>query len=121
MAAKQPTLSAFLESMPGTDESAEPRPFDRMMFDACGEVNHVRRAVDGGPDALDDAIRSFDRSCARIYADPAVTAQRKQSLRIAEWVLKSWCLWGDGRIRRRTATRWFDSWQRERNMSLLQL
>ena len=92
-----------------------------MMFDVCGEANHVRAAKEGAAGSLEDSLRAFDRSCERIYADPAVAPQRKFSLRTAEWILKSWCLWDSPDIPGSAATRWFDAWQRERNMALLQL
>ena len=121
MPAPRPDLSAFVASMTAVDSAAEPRSFDRMMFDVCGEANHVRAAKEAGEGSLEDSLRSFERSCERIYADPAVTPQRKFSLRTAEWVLKSWCLWDCADVSSCAATRWFDAWQRERNMSLLQL
>ena len=121
MAAARPSLDEYLGSMPAADPAAQSLSFDRMMFDVCGEANHVRAAYEGARDDLGDCLKAFDRSCGRMYADPAVSIQRKYSLRVAEWLLKSWCVWGDSAITELSATRWFDAWQRERNMALLQL
>ena len=121
MAEKRPELAGFLASINDRELSAERRSFDRMMFDVCGEANHVRAARERGDDSLGDSLRAFDRSCERVYTDPSVTPQRKFTLRTAEWVLKSWCLWEAPDVSSQAATRWFDAWQRERNMALLQL
>ena len=108
---------AQLDSFAPAEESGS---FDRMMFDVCGEANHVRteaRRIGGDPE---EAVRGFDRACARIYADPSVSYQRKFSLRTADWLLKAGLIWnvpGFGG----SPTRWFDAWQKERNLSLLAL
>ena len=121
MSESYPALSDFVASIPEIDSSAESRSFDRMMFDVCGEVKHIRSSIAHGGEGLDDALRAFDRACGRIYESPDVSSQRKFSLRVAEWVLKSWSIWNNPVISEQSATRWFDAWQRERNMSLLQL
>ena len=108
MSEPRPDLTEFLEGMCQVDPTAEPRAFDRMMFDVCGEANHVRAAAERDPGALGDAIRAFDRSCERVYRDREVSAQRKWSLRTAEWVLKSWCLWGADDVSDKAATRFLD-------------
>lgn len=119
MEATYPDLSAFLEELESVEPATESRPFDRMMFDVIGEVNHVCAAKEKNPAGLEDALKAFDRVCMRVYADPDVTPQRKFSLRANEWVFKMWCCWGVKGITRKTATRWFDAWQHERNLALL--
>lgn len=119
MEAAYPELTSFLNEIESVPLSAEPRPFDRMMFDVIGEVNHVCAAMERDPDGLEDALSAFGRVCMRVYADPEVTSQRKFSLRANEWVFRLWCCWGVKGISRKTATRWFDAWQHERDLSLL--
>lgn len=115
-----PQFEEFVESVHDVESSGVSRPFDRMMFDVCGEASHIRAAVAAERDPA-SALAAFDRACERIYADPDVTSQRKVTLRTAEWILKAWCVWEVPGISRETALRWFDAWQRERNMAMLRL
>lgn len=119
--AAMPTYDEYVRDFAGLEPSGESLPFDRMMFDVCGEANHVRAAARKGDGTVSAALRGFDRACARVYSDARVSQQRKFSLRTAEWLLKAWCLWGAEGVSERSATRWFDAWQHERNMSLLEL
>lgn len=91
-----------------------------MMFDVCGEVNHIRNAFENGADT-DQAVKAFDRACSRVYRDHEVSPQRKISMRTAEWILKSAYIWKSNNISTASATRWFDAWQHEKNMALLEL
>lgn len=116
----RPELDEFIAELEAVDLGDAARPFDMLMFDVCGEANHVRHAYEEGRDALADALSAFDRACLRIYRDPEVSMQRKSSLRTAEWILKSWCLWEAGDVSGDTATRWFDAWQHERNRELIE-
>lgn len=120
MRLEAPTLDEYLSQIDSFPVFEERLPFDRMMFDVCGEANHVKAEalrIGGDPVA---ASRAFDRACARIYGDAFVSQQRKETLRIADWLLKAgyvWCVPGFGGA----PTRWFDAWQRERNLALLSL
>lgn len=116
-----PTLGEYLASLDAVAPGEGGIPFDRMMFDVCGEANHVRAAATRAGGDVAGPLRALGRACGRVYADPDVSPQRKFSLRTAEWLLRSWCEWGDPRITERSALRWFDAWQRERNMALLRL
>ena len=42
---KQPAFADFVANLGEVNQGAEPRSFDRMMFDVCGEVNHIRAAM----------------------------------------------------------------------------
>ena len=121
MAAAYPSLVEFVSQVEGVELSGEARPFDRMMFDVCGEVGHVCAAAARIGGDVEAALRGFDRACARIYADPEVSPQRKWTLRVEEWVFKLWCAWGVPGMSREAACRWFDAWRRERNPALLEL
>ena len=115
-----PTLEEYLSQLDSFPISEGAASFDRMMFDVCGEANHVRAEalrIGGDPDA---AARGFDRACARVYGDASVSYQRKLSLRTADWLLKAGFVWNIPGLGG-APTRWFDAWQRERNLALLSL
>ena len=119
--AAYPSLEEFVSQIDDVEPADEARPFDRMMYDVCGEVNHVRAAASRIGGDVDGALRAFDRACARVYADPEVTPQRKWTLRVEEWAFKLWCAWGVPGMSRESACRWFDAWLRERNPAVLAL
>lgn len=115
-----PQFDDFVASVDDIVPTGESRSFDRMMFDVCGEANHIRSAAAKGQD-VSPAVRAFDRACLRVYSDSGVSPQRKFSLRAAEWILKAGLVWGAPEVSSACATRWFDEWQHDRNMTLLSL
>lgn len=70
--------------------------------------------------SLERQLEAVDRICYRIYNDDTVPDTRKRTLRIAEWELWDFCLWGNTfHNTAETATRWFDQWRYDYNSELL--
>lgn len=120
MQAEVPALEEYLSQLSSFPAFEGGLTFDRMMFDVCGEANHVKAEalrIGGDPSS---AAKGFDRACARVYGDASVSYQRKLTLRTADWLLKAGFIWNIPGLGG-SPTRWFDAWQRERNLALLSL
>ena len=116
-----PTLDEFEAALSDYPLSEDSIPFDRMMFYTCGEASRVRAEARKLGGNVPDALRSLGRACARIYSDPNVSVQRKQSVRAGEWVLRAAYEWHVPGIKEESATRFFDAWARERSLKVLAL
>lgn len=88
------------------------------MIDIWEEIN---KCVNKPCNSLENQLDLVHKLCLKIYSNPKISDGFKYELKVAQWELYDFCLWGNrwNNSKESLMSAWFDLWLYEINYDLL--